>query len=552
MYVVKVSDFLEMEGPPEPHHVLQQKGLLHKWQPGMFAMFISHQWLGAKSPDPFGQQVTVLRHALQAFIDGSMKVEVDLMRTFGDPNVSTSTQRVADGYLFLDWFAIPQITERSDSVKDDASMSNTAQAVQSIPAYVEACDMFLALVPDLTHSATGVQCNYSTWLSRGWCRAELWCRLLSNREDTSVIVIFSAREALYILPLDWQRSLISDGLFTVEEDRAVVVKLGEAAVNSKIEHLSKWGPLVDYRFHLAQQPKLLKQAKEAWDLQGFLRHFDFPTVDAAVKHESGMTGMLCAMFAGDVDMLHTLVEHAADVNARVSGLGHLGFYDSNTLLMVAAYSGQDPKMLSALMKCHADPNVACVSDTGSIVNASWCATHPGHVKVLLEQRADFETSPPLTGVAGIASVETVQAFLEARCDPSSLGPNGFGPMYSAPFFGRGNPHACDIMQLLLSYSGDVNAQAKPHGLLYWDCLKARFAAKLWGLEGCGVYQRQMAALPGATPLSLAAVMGDKALVTLLLDNDAEHIANDRGDTPEDLARAAGHSELLPILSTFFV
>ena len=30
----------------------------------------------------------------------------------------------------------------------------------------------------------------------------------------------------YILSLDWQRNLISDGLFTVESDRAVVVKLG--------------------------------------------------------------------------------------------------------------------------------------------------------------------------------------------------------------------------------------------------------------------------------------------------------------------------------------
>jgi hypothetical protein len=37
MYVVKVSDFLQMEGAPEPHHVLKEKGLLHEWRPGMFA-----------------------------------------------------------------------------------------------------------------------------------------------------------------------------------------------------------------------------------------------------------------------------------------------------------------------------------------------------------------------------------------------------------------------------------------------------------------------------------------------------------------------------------
>ena len=55
MYLVRISDFLEMEaGPPEPHHVLKQKGLLHAWRPGMFSIFISHQWLGRDHPDPKG------------------------------------------------------------------------------------------------------------------------------------------------------------------------------------------------------------------------------------------------------------------------------------------------------------------------------------------------------------------------------------------------------------------------------------------------------------------------------------------------------------------
>ena len=48
--------------------------------------------------------------------------------------------QVADGYLFLDWFAIPQITAGTDGVNEDATRSDAALAVQSIPAYVEACD----------------------------------------------------------------------------------------------------------------------------------------------------------------------------------------------------------------------------------------------------------------------------------------------------------------------------------------------------------------------------------------------------------------------------
>jgi len=48
-------------------------------------------------------------------------------------------------------------------------------------------------------------------------------------------------------------------------------------------------------------------------------------------------------------------------------------------------------------------------------------------------------------------------------------------------------------------------------------------------------------------------MLEQALVQLLLENHADlQIANDRGDTPEDLARACGYSDLLPILSTFAV
>lgn len=36
-------------------------------------------------------------------------------------------------------------------------------------------------------------------------------------------------------------------------------------------------------FYLAARPKLLNHAKELWDLKGFLQHFDFPSVDVAVK-----------------------------------------------------------------------------------------------------------------------------------------------------------------------------------------------------------------------------------------------------------------------------
>ena len=42
----------------------------------------------------------------------------------------------------------------------------------------------MALVPESLHSSGG-RCNYASWLTRGWCRAEWWCHLLSNKLDTS-------------------------------------------------------------------------------------------------------------------------------------------------------------------------------------------------------------------------------------------------------------------------------------------------------------------------------------------------------------------------------
>ena len=166
---VRVSDFLDMSGPPEPHSALQEKGLLHEWFAGMFVIFISHQWLSAAHPDPQGEQLAVLQKAVRAMIDGSLHVTEDMVAMSANMDLSANTRRhVANGYLFLDWFAIPQITARQEGVNEQTIKSDAALAVQSIPAYVELSNLFVALVPELTHKDSSQLVNYATWLSRGW------------------------------------------------------------------------------------------------------------------------------------------------------------------------------------------------------------------------------------------------------------------------------------------------------------------------------------------------------------------------------------------------
>jgi len=565
MYLVKVSDFVQMTGPPEPHHILREKGLLHEWQPGMFVIFISHQWLGVSMPDPTGAQLAVLREVLRGLIDGSLKVEADLTSMdMGKGLKPAVLQRVSKGYLFLDWFAIPQITARTHGINEATELeeirTDASKAVQSIPAYVEACDLFIALVPDLVHADTGKRCNYLTWLSRGWCRAELWCRLLSNREDTSVVVVFSAKDAEFMFPLDWQENRISDGLFTVESDRASVVKLGEMALTSKLEHLKAHGPLSHYRFYLARRAQLLNQEKKALDLPGFLKFFDFPDLAAAVREvddqskEHGMTGMLCGVLAGDVDILRQLVEHRGDANGRALGLADLGYYDSQTLLMVAAKSFQDPVVLSTLISLNADPNMVSRAGIGPV----FLARRPEHVHVLLGARADMNTSgTSFFGVAGRGSTETVQAFLEARCDPhaadSERMAQGFTALHAVPMFGRSNPSSARTVHLLMTHRCDVNAQIAYDSMHGWESIQAQLRVAIWGLDGAGAFWRKLASFPGATPLAIAALMGDKGLVQLLLELDADvELCTQRGDSPAVLARASGHCDVAEMLSTFHV
>ena len=69
-------------------------------------IFISHQWLGTSSPDPRGQQLSVMRDALQHLEDGSLRVEPDLTSWEQGKGLTAETYRkVAAGYVFFDALA---------------------------------------------------------------------------------------------------------------------------------------------------------------------------------------------------------------------------------------------------------------------------------------------------------------------------------------------------------------------------------------------------------------------------------------------------------------
>lgn len=69
MWVVKVEDIISMTGPVRPHHILKAEGLLELWDRKMFTIFVSHQWLSCKHPDPNGAKLQVLQGRLFVLVD---------------------------------------------------------------------------------------------------------------------------------------------------------------------------------------------------------------------------------------------------------------------------------------------------------------------------------------------------------------------------------------------------------------------------------------------------------------------------------------------------
>ncbi|CAL1127850.1 unnamed protein product [Cladocopium goreaui] len=288
-----------------------------------------------------------------------------------------------------------------------------------------------------------------------------------------------------MFPLNWQQHIVSTGDFTVESDRDVVVKLSEKALESKMEHLRRSENWSMYRYLLAHRPRLLGQDQvESRSTEDFLQQFGFESLEAAVKDQSPMPAMLCAIFAGDVKMLQRLVESRADVNARLKGLGHLGYFDTQTPLIAATKSNQKGSLLQALIDLRAD--VHATTRVG--LNCGFVVRSPEHVEVLLRARADLHSNclpmglTPLTGAVVWSTQETVLAMLKARCDanPPSRGgpapaPRGF--VREGPGGGTSPLETKVLFDILKRWASNayhrIVEDTRPAGCP-WQALKASF------------------------------------------------------------------------------
>ena len=118
---------------------------------------------------------------------GSCRIEFrsdfDALICLGPNFETTSVRALTSGYVWFDWFSIPQMVgDVGTSTKVDQ-----LNAINSIPAYVREATCFAVLCPSASNTS-GTLCDFNTWKSRAWCRAEQLCPRLSLTQELMLLV----------------------------------------------------------------------------------------------------------------------------------------------------------------------------------------------------------------------------------------------------------------------------------------------------------------------------------------------------------------------------
>jgi len=290
---------------------------------------ISHQWLSNTHPDPNGVQLRRMKDILREILaEGAEELFTEEDWPMFLRGLSAGTAKAAqiaesrklmqldangvltdvkDGLIWMDFFSIPQISDRVGSF--DQCLEENLKAVNSIPAYVERCDYFWVLTPNAVHADSGIVCDFDSWRSRGWCRLEEWANALClNRKMP--LVISDARKLATVGSIDFILSHlgrpekaacngqfsccgiqhrignVSDGFAQVSCDKA---KVGEVLVRlceSKLDYFLSSGKRL--MFGLLSCLKLTVYAGSPWDrasaapnepLTAFLRRIRYDSLD---------------------------------------------------------------------------------------------------------------------------------------------------------------------------------------------------------------------------------------------------------------------------------
>ncbi|CAJ1347634.1 unnamed protein product [Effrenium voratum] len=579
MWVVKVSDFLTLEAVP-CHEELQRRGLLIRHEEGFFCIFVSHQWLTASHPDPKGEQLSVLKHALCNLLAGA-QIGTDLRADFFDQQTRLSKQqriRLKDGYIWMDWFSIPQQSRsnsfgpagethafaqlaplahapsdgESDALESPSfgaspSLASQADFIERIPYFVEMSNMFVILAPRCQQGDLS-QCDFGSWSQRGWCRLELWCKMLSANVELPVVLVSAAHKIDFAMPIAWIDDPPDEGAFTYEADRGTVSFVMKTILRTKIRNSKADKKWEVYRYFIARYDTLLGRPPRQRTMEAFMKDFQLKSLDS----KKGMCPLLCATLSGDVGMITHLCNAGADVNRFYGKLPEVYIFQSVSPLMLAVWmSWRTPEIAQTLLARSADAT-ACSRGGAPEPVVGFCKS-AALVELLVQHRADVNTTfPALAAACGVAAPTSVIASLlehKAQVNPPGGGLGSKHPLSGVAYQSSVSSNALEVAKLLLDARADVNIQYRSTGVWRAGEFACRSALRLRGRGSAVVH---FMAEWSTTPLGMACFFGCDELVELLLSARANpEIPNERGRTPIDLARSKSTLELIHHHQTTF-
>lgn len=542
MMVVKLADVLQMRGTLKCYQELLKLEMLHEHQPSFFTIFVSHQWLAGAHPDPSSNQFRNLQKALRKVLDGTIRLELDMTSQFlGHQKTLTLQDRalLKDAYVWFDWFSVPQASVEQNGELRAEVQRKANLCIRSIPAYVDACQMFVALVPRMINEKQE-ELNYFTWLGRGWCRAEMWCKLLSEKSDFPIIVVSAVDDVKFIMPLQWLDCPVHEGQFSYDHDRQEVCEFIKAALTFKLQRLSQKKNLNLFRYYAARYEHFLGLAAPSRTKEEFLSYFRFPPEEVALRPK-GMCALACAALSSDVSLVRQLVQMKAPLNSKLPPLVEVDVLPDWTPLHLAAAHSSSTRGLetmSTLLELRSDPNAT--NRLGHPL-LGICMSAAG-VDLLVKHAADVNKLSPPTMASPLvlaslrcASSEVFEKFIEFKADVNLVkGGLGLSPLHSLAINASINPHTLSVAQQLLEAHADPDLPVRAGALFRSIELGAR-AALCLRKEPPGIIW--VFGEGSTTPLGYAAMFGSQDLVDFLLDSHADpESKNHRGHTPLQLAR----------------
>ena len=576
MWVLPISTFIAMTGPPKSHQELKEEGKLVQWKPGMFCLFVSHQWVSFQQADPVGVQLSTLRKTLQRMLQGQVTVQSNLQSLFflgkldkippqdmgrvffsspqrrskagrqgpllqslscpcfghtsgGKTPTPEELRNLENGYIWFDWYSIPQITVRRVDVDPDMG-SDVKKAVDSIPAYVEVADLFVVLCPSAEHQDTRQICNQETWGRRGWCRVELAAAALGRRLGRRLLEIRSPTNLSLMCPNRYFFSMPGKGDFTVESDKIAVHTVMMEIVAGHLDTMWRKGPthwtrarlITAMRGHLMaglgteEQQAAAKTASHD-DLDSFLQRFRFNSLTDMDK--SGFGPVHCAVVAGNLSVLRQLAAARADLDAQIKlAKPELLLQKGDAPLHLACLLNGDPEVVRCLIELRA--NVTAQNKLGHIaVNSAASAGNVECVEFLLDSGFNVNHSckigaRPLHSAAVNGQAGALKVLLERGAEVLCTCSIGSSSLASATFAG-----SIECCRLLIEYKADVNVPMNPVGLIPpWVFRALRVARPFLPKEG-PLYL--LTILEGSTPLFFATFLGHTDIVKLLLVHNAD-------------------------------